>query len=51
MNAMISIEKLYKTYFMGKQSVQVLKGLSLDIMKNEYVALMGPSGSGKSTIF
>jgi putative ABC transport system ATP-binding protein len=35
---------------MGKQSVQVLKGLSLDIMKNEYVALMGPSGSGKSTL-
>ena len=35
---------------MGKQSVQVLKGLSLDIMRNEYVALMGPSGSGKSTL-
>jgi putative ABC transport system ATP-binding protein len=50
MSAIITIEKLYKTYFMGKQSVQVLKGLSLDIMKNEYVALMGPSGSGKSTL-
>ncbi len=50
MNAIISIEKLYKTYFMGKQSVQVLKGLSLNIFKNEYVALMGPSGSGKSTL-
>lgn len=35
---------------MGKQSVQVLKGLNLDIMKNDYVALMGPSGSGKSTL-
>jgi len=35
---------------MGKQSVQVLKGLSLNILKNEYVALMGPSGSGKSTL-
>ena len=35
---------------MGKQSVQVLKGLNLGIMKNEYVALMGPSGSGKSTL-
>lgn len=35
---------------MGKQSVQVLKGLSLNILKNEFVALMGPSGSGKSTL-
>ena len=50
MSAIISIDKLYKTYYMGKQSVQVLKGLSLDIFKNEYVALMGPSGSGKSTL-
>jgi putative ABC transport system ATP-binding protein len=35
---------------MGKQELQVLKGVSLDILRNEYVALMGPSGSGKSTL-
>lgn len=35
---------------MGNQAIPVLKGLNLDIFKNEYVALMGPSGSGKSTL-
>jgi putative ABC transport system ATP-binding protein len=35
---------------MGKQELKVLKGVSLEIFKNEYVALMGPSGSGKSTL-
>ena len=35
---------------MGKQALPVLKGITLNILKNEYVALMGPSGSGKSTL-
>ena len=35
---------------MGKMELEVLKGIALDIHRNEYVALMGPSGSGKSTL-
>src|SRR5215475_10632015 len=46
----IHLEDIHKSYFMGKQELPVLKGVSLDISKNEYVALMGPSGSGKSTL-
>jgi putative ABC transport system ATP-binding protein len=46
----IQLDDIQKSYFMGKQALPVLKGVSLDIFKNEYVALMGPSGSGKSTL-
>ncbi len=46
----ISLKEIHKSYFMGKQAVQVLKGLSMRVERNDYVALMGPSGSGKSTL-
>lgn len=50
MNSIIHLENIRKSYYMGKNELEVLKGVSLDIFKNEYVALMGPSGSGKSTL-
>ena len=50
MNGIIHISQITKSYIMGKQILPVIKGVSLDIFKSEYVALMGPSGSGKSTL-
>jgi putative ABC transport system ATP-binding protein len=48
--ALISISNITKIYQVGEQEVHALAGVSLDINKNEYVAIMGPSGSGKSTL-
>lgn len=48
--AILSLQDVVKTYVMGDQEVHALSGVSLDIGKNEFVAIMGPSGSGKSTL-
>ena len=50
MQPIILLGNIIKNYYMGNQAIPVLKGIDLNIFKNEYVALMGPSGSGKSTL-
>ena len=48
--AMVQVRNVSKVYERGKQKVPVLEGLTLDIPRGDFVALMGPSGSGKTTL-
>ena len=49
-DSLIQLRDIRKVYQMGSQEVHALAGITLDVMTNEYVAIMGPSGSGKSTM-
>ncbi len=47
----IEVHDVWKTYIMGDQEVHALRGVSLNVIRGEYLSIMGPSGSGKTTLF
>ncbi|PIN81822.1 lipoprotein-releasing system ATP-binding protein LolD [Candidatus Woesearchaeota archaeon CG10_big_fil_rev_8_21_14_0_10_30_7] len=47
---LIKLDKVWKTYIMGSEKVNALKGISFDVKNNEFIVIVGPSGSGKSTM-
>lgn len=49
-NEIIRMEKVNKSYYMGEESLHVLKDISLTVEKGDYLAILGPSGSGKTTL-
>jgi len=50
LNPLLQFKDVWKTYYLGEQTLNVLKGITLEIYEEEFVTVLGPSGSGKSTV-